>query len=131
MSEWSKFLMGIGSLVTAGLLALLAVLGGGLGSMVTWLGGESFGINLKTGAILGIGMFAFFLTLAVYFFIKIKDWSLLPAVFGALYAVLPDILVGPQDDLVALLLGAALTGILAWRRGHTGANQVEAGKEPK
>jgi len=130
MSEWSKYFLGIGSLVLAVVLALLAVFGGGLGSVVSWMGGDSFGISLKTGAILGVGFFCFFAAVAAYFFIKINDWSWAPIIGGAVYAVLPDLLVGPQDDIVALILGAAISGFLAWHRQRDGG-KLEAGGKTK
>ena len=64
------------------------------------------GWDLRTGAVLSAGFFAFFLALAAYMFITIRDYAWLPAVFGGLYAVLPDLIVGPADDIGALALGA-------------------------
>lgn len=115
MSDTGKSCLGFTFLFVAIALALLAVFAGGLGSIVTWLGGDSFGINFKSGAIIGIGSFTFFFALSVYFFIKTKDLSWLPAILGTLYAVLPDLLAGSLDDIVALLLGTVLSGFLSWR----------------
>ena len=82
------------------------------------------GINLKTGALIGVGAFSFFFALSIYFFIKTKDLSWLPAILGTLYAVLPDLLAGPQDDIGALALGAVLSGFLSWR-GNRRQKQAE------
>ena len=49
-------------------------------------------------------------------FMTIRDYAWLPAVFGGIYAVLPDLFVGPADDLGALALGALISGIWSWRR---------------
>ena len=84
--------------------------------MITWLGGETFGINLRTGSMIGIGAFSFFFVLSLYSFIKIKNWAWMPAIFGTLWAVLPDIILGPEDDITIVLLGAAISGFLAWRQ---------------
>ena len=84
------------------------------GDVFGWIGRD-----LRTGAVLGISVFVFFGALATYQFIKIRDWAWLPAVAGGVYAVLPDLMLGPADDVGAILLGAALSGLLAWRRGKT------------
>lgn len=115
MSDTSKSCLGFTFLFMALALALLAIFAGGLASVVTWLGGDSFGLNFKSGAIIGAGAFVFFFALSVYFFIKTNDLSWLPAIIGTLYAVLPDLLAGPQDDIGALLLGTLISGFLFWR----------------
>ena len=77
--------------------------------------------DFRTGAILGIGAFAFFAALSAYMFITIKDYAWLPAVFGGLYALLPDLIAGPSDDIVVLILGAVISGIWSWRRNKRAA----------
>jgi len=116
MSDTQKSCLGFFFLFSAILLAVLGVFSGGLGSLITWLGGETYGINLRTGSMLGIGAFAFFFVLSLYSFIKIKNWAWMPAIFGTLWAVLPDIILGPEDDIAIVLLGAAISGFLAWRQ---------------
>ncbi|MBI3158548.1 MAG: hypothetical protein HYZ26_02985 [Chloroflexi bacterium] len=104
MADAQKSCLGfllLGAAVFLGLLAWLAV----------W-----YGIDLRSGLIVGAGVFAFFLVLAAYSFLQIRDWSWLPVLLGSLYAVLPDILLGPQDDLLVLIAGAVLSGILGWWR---------------
>jgi hypothetical protein len=93
---------------------LLLIVGMALG-VVAWLAAWA-GFDWKRGLIVGAGVFAFFLVLAAYSFLKIRDWSWLPVVLGSLYAVLPDVVLGPQDDLLALLAGAVLSGLLGWWR---------------
>jgi hypothetical protein len=39
-------------------------------------------------------------------------------VLGGVYAIVPDLMAGPVDDVGAILLGAAVSGVLAWRRGR-------------
>jgi len=95
-------------------LSLLAVFAGGLGSVITWLGGDS-SFNILHGALIGIGAFVICFALSLYFFLKTKDLSWLPAIISTLYAVLPDVIAGPQDDIGALLLGVVLSGFLSWR----------------
>ena len=43
-----------------------------------------------------------------------------PAVVGGLYAVLPDLMAGPGDDVAVLALGAVISGIWSWRRSRRG-----------
>jgi hypothetical protein len=80
-----------------------------------WVGGW-IGRDFRTGSILGIAAFMFFFVLAAYFFLKIRDWALLPAVAGGIYAVLPDVIFGQGDDIIAIILGAGISLLLAWRR---------------
>ena len=100
--------------IVLGFFLLLLALGG---AAAAGLGGW-IGRDLRTGAILGLVVFVLFAALAGYPFIKIRDWAWLPAVAGGIYAVLPDLIMGPVDDAGALLLGAAISGVLAWRRGR-------------
>lgn len=74
------------------------------------------GWDLRTGAILSGGFFSIFVVLAVYMFITIRDYAWLPAIFGGLYAILPDLIAGPADDIGVLALGALISGLWSWRR---------------
>lgn len=109
MSDRNRVLLGFGLLIVALMGAAVVGLGG-------WIGRD-----FQTGAILGAATFVFFGALATYHFIKIRDWAWLPAVAGGLYAVLPDLVAGPADDIGAILLGAALSGLISWRRGKNEA----------
>ncbi len=74
--------------------------------------------DLRSGAIIGFLTFAVFAVASAYMFISIKDYAWLPAVFGGVYALLPDLILGPGDDFGVLLIGTILTGILSWRRSR-------------
>lgn len=87
------------------------------GAAVAGLGGW-ISRDFQTGLVLGLSVFLFFSVLAAYQFFKIRDWAWLPAVAGGVYAVLPDLFLGPADDIGAILLGAAISGVMAWRRGR-------------
>ncbi|MDH5507799.1 MAG: hypothetical protein OEZ02_11325 [Anaerolineae bacterium] len=120
MSDGKKSCLGFVFLIAAMALAVLALFSGGLGSLITWLGGQSFGLDLRTGTILGVGAFVFFFVLAVYMFIQVKEYSWFPAILSGAYAVLPDIFLGPEDDIVVLILGAVISGLLVWRKERAG-----------
>ena len=104
MSDGKRSCFGFVFLLAALVLAAVFGIGG-------WVGRD-----FRTGAILGIGAFAFFAALSAYMFITIKDYAWLPAVFGGLYALLPDLIAGPSDDIVVLILGAVISGIWSWRK---------------
>ncbi len=104
MSDGKRSCLGFVFLLAALILAAVFGIGG-------WVGRD-----FQTGATLGIGVFAFFAVLSAYMFVTIKDYAWLPAVIGGLYAVLPDLVAGPGDDAVVLVLGALLSGALAWRK---------------
>lgn len=96
------------------LLLVVALIGAALVNILGWAWGE-----YQAGALLGLAVFVLFAGLAVYQFVRVRDWAWLPAVAGGLYAVLPDLILGPADDIGAILLGAVLTAVLSWRRGRT------------
>jgi hypothetical protein len=104
MNDRRRAFLGFVFLLLAMLLAVGALIGG-------WIGWD-----FRTGAVLSIGTFLLFAALAAYMFVSIKDYAWFPAVFGGLYAVLPDLVAGPTDDLAALVLGAAISGLIGWRR---------------
>lgn len=73
-----------------------------------------------SGVIAGVATFALLFLLSVLLLFRVRDLSWfsasLPYAFGSLYAVLPDILIGPLDDGAASLLGALFSFALALRR---------------
>lgn len=89
---------------------LLAVLFGILG----WV----FGGDAGTGLTVSLATFAIFAVAALYLFITIKDYAWIPAVLGGVYAILPDLLIGPADDAVVLVAGVVASTLIAWRRGR-------------
>jgi hypothetical protein len=92
---------------------LIALFGAAVVGVGGWVGRD-----FQTGALLGLGTFALFAALAVYQFAKIRDFAWLPAVAGGVYAILPDIFLGPTDDIWVLIGGAAITGLLSWRKSR-------------
>ena len=104
MNDRRRSCLGLIFLSASFILALVALLWG-------WIGWD-----LRTGAILSGAFFSIFVVLAAYMFMTIRDYAWLPAVFGGIYAILPDLFVGPADDLGVLALGALISGIWSWRR---------------
>lgn len=104
MSDRRRSCLGFVFLFAALGLAVLALIGG-------WIGWD-----FRTGAILSVGTFAFFAVLSIYMFVTIRDYAWFPAVIGGLYAVLPDLIAGPTDDIWVLVGGAVLSGFLSWRK---------------
>jgi predicted membrane channel-forming protein YqfA (hemolysin III family) len=128
MSDASKSCLGFGFLILALTLAGISVIAGGVGTLVSRFAGETGGFDLKTGMYLAIGIFVLFSLIALVFFISVRNWSWFPAIFGGVYAVMPDLIFGPEDDAVALLLGVVLSGLLAYvrdRRGTTTSTDLE------
>lgn len=64
--------------------------------------------------------FVFFFLLSVLLLFRLKDYSWfsasLPYVFGSLYTLLPDAILGSMDDSVMMGLGSVFTTALALRR---------------
>ncbi len=106
MTDGRRSCLGFVFLILAMVLAGLALMGG-------WLGWD-----FKTGALLSIGTFVVFAGASAFMFVTIKDYAWLPAVFGGLYAILPDLIAGPVDDVGVLALGAMLSGLFSWRRSR-------------
>jgi hypothetical protein len=128
MSDGSKSCLGFGFLILALTLAGISVIAGGISELVSRFAGEAVGFDLKTGMYLAIGVFVLFALVALAFFISVRNWSWFPAIFGGVYAVMPDLIFGPEDDAVALLLGVVLSGVLAYvrdRRGQTTSIDIE------
>lgn len=129
MSDGKKSCLGFVFLIGALALAVLALIAGGIGEVVNYLGGNSFGVGIRSGLILGVGAFIFFFVVAVYLFVTIRNFSWFPAIAAGVYAVLPDLIIGPEDDIVVLILGGLISGLLAWRqtRGVEG-KKLDAGE---
>lgn len=109
MSDGKKSCLGFAALILGLGLAVVSILAGGVGELVTLATGNSFGLNLKSGLIAGLVIFGVLFIVAIYFFIRIKDYSWFPAIAGGIYAVLPDIIQGPQDDFIVMLAGLILS----------------------
>lgn len=111
MSDGRKSCLGFVFLILGLGLAVLSLVAGGLGELVKVFGMESI-INLKTGLYIAIGVFVVLFVAAMVMFISIRDWTWLPAIFGGVYTILPDLILGPEDDILALIGGVALSGLL-------------------
>lgn len=118
MSDGKKSCLGFGFLILALSLAGISVIVGGISSLVSGVMGEAVGFDLKTGIYLAVGLFGLFSIIALAFFISVRNWAWLPAIFGGVYAILPDLILGPEDDVFALLLGVLLSGVLNYLRGR-------------
>jgi hypothetical protein len=120
MSDGAKSCFGVFFLFASVALAFAAFFGG-------WIGWE-----FRVGVILGLGAFAFFLVLAGYMFVTIRDYSWLgvtiPGVLGGLYTIVPDLLLGNVDDIFALVLGAVISGLLYYRRDRKQQKQLGPGR---
>lgn len=117
MSDGRKTCLGFGFLIFGLVLAVISVLVGGIGEMVRFFGGETQ-ISFNLGLYIAIGVFAVLFIAAFVMFVSIRDWSWIPAILGGVYAILPDLIVGPEDDLLAVLFGAALSGLLNYLTGR-------------
>ncbi len=104
MTDRRRSCLGLTFLAASLFLAIVALFWG-------WIGWD-----FRTGAVLSAGFFTFFLVIAIYMFITIRDYAWLPAVFGGIYAIMPDLIAGPTDDIGVLALGALISGIWSWRR---------------
>ena len=117
MSDGKKSCLGFLFLIAALVLAGLVLIIGGFDAMISWLGGESFGLSVKTTTVMAFVIFIIFFAISLIMFISIRDWSWLPAIAGGVYTILPDVIFGPEDDIIALVLGVVISGLLAWRKG--------------
>jgi formate hydrogenlyase subunit 3/multisubunit Na+/H+ antiporter MnhD subunit len=132
MSDSRKSCLGFAALILGLVLAGLSLVAGGIGEMVILLGGETL-FNFRLGLIAAIVLFSLLFLMAVYFFISIRDWSWLPAIAGGVYAVAPDIIFGPQDDLLALIGGVVVSVLLSWidnRRDRRSADPSQRAELP-
>jgi hypothetical protein len=125
MSDGRKSCLGFGFLFLALVLAGLSVFTGGIGSLVSRVSGESVGFDLKTGMFLAVGVFVVLALVALGFFISVRDWSWFPAIFGGVYAIMPDLILGPEDDVLALVAGVAISGLLAYLKDKRGQKIVD------
>lgn len=107
MTDGRRACLGFVFLIAALALAVLFGVGG-------WIVGGDAG----TGLIAAIITFIIFAGLAIYMFVSIRDYAWLPAVAGGLYAILPDLLLGPVDDGLILAAGIVVSGIMAWRKNR-------------
>ena len=118
MSDGKKSCLGFIFLIGALVLAVLALVAGGIGEVVNYLGGNTFGVDIRSGLIIGVGALVFFFVLAVYMFITIRNYSWFPAIAAGVYTVLPDLIIGPEDDIIVLILGGFISGFLDWRQSQ-------------
>jgi hypothetical protein len=125
MSDGRKSCLGFVFLIIGMLAAIGLLVVGGTDALLKFIGGDGLGFDLKTGAIVAGIVFILFFALALVMFISIKDLSWLPAIVGGVYTVLPDLIVGPEDDVVALVLGVAISGFLAYRQQKKGEGLPE------
>ena len=112
MSDGWKTCFGFSFLILGLVLALLSVMAGGLGELVESLGGNAWGIDLDLGIKIAAVVFVILFVAAIAFFISIREWTWLPAIAGGIYAVVPDLIFGPEDDALAILAGVLASGIL-------------------
>ncbi|HSG24572.1 MAG TPA: hypothetical protein VLA32_00525 [Anaerolineales bacterium] len=112
MSDGWKTCFGFSFLILGLVLALLSVLAGGLGQLVESLGGNAWGIDLGLGVKIAAGVFVILFVAAIAFFVSIRNWAWFPAIAGGVYAVLPDLILGPEDDALAILAGVLASGVL-------------------
>lgn len=113
MSDGQKSCFGFGFLILGLVLAVASLLAGGIGELISFFGGDSLGIDFKLGLYIAIGVFLVLFAAAVFFFLSIRNWAWLPAIAGAVYTILPDLIIGPEDDIVAMILGVLVSGLLA------------------
>jgi len=129
MSDGRKTCFGFAFLILGLALAVISILAGGIGEMVTFFGGNSLGIDFKLGLYIAIGVFVVLFLASIAFFISIRNWSWLPAIAGGVYAVVPDLILGPEDDVVAMAAGVLVSGALAYLKSRSEQNQTIARPE--
>jgi hypothetical protein len=120
MSDGWKTCFGFGFLILGLGLAVLSLITGGIGELVTFLGGDSLGIDFRLGLYIAAGLFGLLFLASIGFFISIRNWSWLPAIAGGVYAVVPDLILGPEDDVAAMIVGIAASGLLAYLKSRHG-----------
>ncbi len=70
----------------------------------------------RGGTIVGVAVFVFFFVIGAYLFWKVENWTWLPLILGVGYVIVPEFILGPADDLLAVVLGAVITGVLNYRK---------------
>jgi len=125
MSDGLKTCFGFGFLILGLTLAVISLLAGGIGELVTFLGGDAMGISLRTGFYIAVGVFVVLFLAAIGFFISIRNWTWLPAIAGGIYAVVPDLILGPEDDAVAMITGVLASGLLAYLKSRHEQKQTQ------
>jgi hypothetical protein len=114
MSDGWKTCFGFGFLILGLVLAAGSLLAGGIGELAAFFGADSLGIDLRSGFYVALGIFVLLFAAAIGFFISIRNWSWLPAIAGGIYAVLPDLILGPEDDAAAIAVGVLASSLLAY-----------------
>ncbi len=117
MSDGKKSCLGFLFLIAGLVLAGLVLIISGFDAVISWLEGKSFGLSVKTATVMAAAIFVIFFAISLVMFISIRNWSWLPAIAGGVYTILPDVILGPQDDIIAMVLGVVISGLLAWRKG--------------
>jgi hypothetical protein len=87
-------------------------------AVVVGIGGWVLGGDAGTGFVAALVTFGIFAIAAIYMFLTIKDYAWIPAVIAGIYAILPDLLIGPVDDAVVLVAGVVVSAFMSWRRGQ-------------
>ena len=118
MSDGWKTCFGFGFLILGLALAAISLLAGGIGELVTFFGGDAMGISLRTGFYISVGIFVVLFLAAIGFFVSIRNWTWLPAIAGGIYAVVPDLILGPEDDAIAMITGVLASGLLAYLKSR-------------
>ncbi len=126
MSDGKKSCLGFGFLVLGLGLAALALLAGGVGEMIAYFGGKATGLSFKLGFYVGLALLALSFLLSAILFISVKNWAWLPAIAGGVYTVLPDLILGPEDDAVAMFAGVALSSLMAFLRTRSDKRMAAA-----
>ncbi len=118
MSDGQKSCAGFAALFLGMGLAVLSLTAAGVSELIRFFSGNSLGIDLRTGLIIGGVLFALCFLTAIYFFISVRDWSWFPAIISGVYAVLPDLIPGPEDDILAIVFGVVLSVILSFLKSR-------------
>jgi hypothetical protein len=116
MSNGQKSCLGFLFLFAALALSVLTLLAGGFNAVVQWFSGEVPGLNSRIVIILAVGIFVFFFAISIYWFLKVRDYSWFPAILAGIYTIVPDLIFGPEDDILVLILGGVISGLLAYRK---------------
>ncbi|MBN1231250.1 MAG: hypothetical protein JXA19_05260 [Anaerolineales bacterium] len=131
MTDSKRSCLGILSMLAALVFSVLILVAGGFGALIKWMGGNFLWLDLRVGTILAVAIFLFFSCIAIYMFVKVKDYSWFPMILSGLYAILPDLIFGSNDDILVLILGAGISSMMAWRNNKkTGKSVIEIPEPP-